>query len=103
MSEAKMQNQSKAQTRRQGQNCAAFDRQGRHLLRVAKRHVMQPAGSCHGITDRRARESAKHARHARRLSQSKYADWSPAAGGWGVQRGTASVLGNWGEVHHARL
>lgn len=64
---------------------------------------MQPAGSSHGITNRCARESAEHARHAWGLSQPKDADWGPAAGGWSVQRGTAPVFGDRGEVHHARL
>ena len=72
-----------------------------YLLRVAQRHVMQPAGSSHGVTDRRAWEPAEHSRHARRLSQTKDADWVSAAWGWGVQRGAASVLWHWGEIHHA--
>lgn len=72
-----------------------------HLLRVAQRHVMQPAGSSHGITDRRAWKPAEHPRHARRLSQTKDADWVSAAGGWGVQRGAASILWHWRQIHHA--
>ena len=100
MSEAQLQTKSE----KQEDTCAALDpRQGSHLLRVAKRHVMQPAGSSHGITDRRARESAEHAGHARRLSQPKDTDWSPAVGRWSVQRGATPVLGDWGEIHHARL
>ena len=64
---------------------------------------MQPAGSSHGVTDGRAGEPAEHAWHAWRLSQPEDADWSPAAGGWSMQRGTASVLWHGREVYHARL
>lgn len=70
---------------------------------MAKGHIMQPLGSSHGITNRCARESAEHARHAWGLSQPKDADWGPAARGWSVQGGTAPVFGDRGEVHHAGL
>lgn len=62
---------------------------------------MQPAGGGHGVADRGPWEPAEHARHAWRLSQTKDADWVPAAGGGGVQGGAASVLWHRGEVHHA--
>lgn len=61
---------------------------------------MQPAGSSHCITDRRAREAAEHAGHAWRLSQTKDADGSSATGGGRVHGCTAPVLGDWREVNH---
>ena len=72
-----------------------------YLLWVAERHVVQPAGSSHGITHRRARKATEHARHAGRLSQAENADWSSATGGCRVQWGTAAILWHRGEVDHA--